>query len=89
MNEDLRIAIEYHIPTHMKPGLIAYIEKGQQPGDFLRSVLENDLFRSAMRADPINLQSLSNYAMVLLHMPVDSWGDKETVNAWIRGDKDV
>lgn len=72
------------LPSHMIDGLVAYIESGRRPGDFLLHVLANDFVGAAVRADFTNKQFFSNYALVLSgFMPVGSWGSMPVVESWM------
>ena len=74
----------FTIPEYMMPGLEAYIEIGQIPGDFLYSVLTNDLERSVARADNENLRNLPAYIGYLYNKaPMECWGSAAKVEKWI------
>ncbi len=71
------------IPQHCRAGLAAYIEHGRPVGDFLTSVLCNDLEGAVHRADRENRAALVNY-VVFLHnyAPRPCWGSPERVKSW-------
>lgn len=73
------------IPDYMAPGLIAYIERGAEPGGFLAAVLANDLKGAFDRADNANLKALGSFVGYLFNeAPALCWGDKTRVDAWIK-----
>lgn len=72
------------VPEHLRPGLRAYAEHGQETGDFLSAVLRNDLAGAVFHADPVSLKALPEIVhFVNWHMPGGSYGDPESVKAWI------
>lgn len=63
------------IPEHMKASIVRYVHFGCKPGDFLRSVLCNDLIHAAMYADDINKHLLYDYATAMFcFIPAASHG---------------
>lgn len=72
------------IPSYMHFGIAAYVVLGQEPGDFLRSVLENDLLLAVQRADYLNRQHLLDYAKLLCcDLPMLCYGSNQLVRSWI------
>jgi len=72
------------IPEHMMDGLTRYIETGCPTGDFLKAVLENNLWFAVNHADEENLKILPAYIGYLVNeAPSACWGSKEIVKAWI------
>jgi hypothetical protein len=72
------------IPEHTKEALMNYFNHCWEPGSFLMSVLTNDLYGAASRADHINRQELAKIAMwVINEAPYGSYGDHETVKDWL------
>jgi hypothetical protein len=58
-----------------------------EPGGFVYAMLCNNFVGAALRADSWNQEKLVEYASWLANrMPKAAWGDKETVDAWLRGD---
>lgn len=84
MMNEITEEVRKSIPPHMQGGLMAYIKKGCPPGDFLRAVLENNLYRAFTRADHINRDAMISYAAVLEKLPIIAWGSPESVDYWIR-----
>ena len=86
--ERLNTAIDdCEIPTHMREGLRNYVLHRRRSGDFLMSVLENNLSQAAMRADMTNRRDeiLVRFSW-LLHsggIPNDAWGSKVKVDKWL------
>jgi len=73
----------YNVPDHVRPALELWIREGRMPGDFLRSVLENDLRNAVMRADHVNAQHLKDIIDFLnMEAPSPCWGSRENVLAW-------
>lgn len=63
-----------------------YADHGIPTGDFLRAVLENNLFEAAGRADPENFAALGDICgYVYNEMPAGCWGNPQTVREWLRG----
>jgi hypothetical protein len=61
-----------------------------EPGSFVYAMLCNDFVGAATRADSWNREKLYDYASWLVNrMPPGAWGDKETVDAWLREDNDA
>jgi hypothetical protein len=76
--------IDYSIlPSHMREGAKRYIEEGIFPGSFLTHIFENDFVHAAATADPINQQSLYNYAEFLYtQAPSACWGSASRMQEW-------
>lgn len=82
--QDLAAKMNGLIPGHCQAGLLDYIMKGQETGDFLYAILTNDLRRSCERADEINKHAIFNYVQFLYsYAPARCWGDKMAVQDWI------
>lgn len=74
----------HDIPDHTREALMNYFNNCWEPGSFLMSVLTNDLYGAASRADHINREYLSNIVIWLINnAPYGSYGDRETVNNWL------
>lgn len=72
------------VPHHMRDGIKLYIEKGIEPGGFLRAVLENDLKNAVGRADDINRNHLvSIVAWFYNYAPAGCFGSVENYNSWV------
>lgn len=73
------------VPRHMHEGIVAYIESGRPVGDFLRSVLENDLRGACAHADDFNIRNIpATVAFLYNYAPSECWGDPAKVSAWVR-----
>ncbi len=69
-------------PDNLKHAIHGYVVDGIPTGSFLRSVLENDLVNSAMRADEDNVRLLGDIAgFVFESVPVTMRGSAGKVNA--------
>ncbi len=74
------------IPKHMQPGLRAYMEERRRPGEFLMSLLCNDLIGASIRADDINKFRLYDYSIFLInYCDSRSYGSRSNVDKWLRG----
>lgn len=77
-----------HILGPLIGGFDRYVERGIEPGSFLRAVLENDLVNAVSRADMFNVKKLDKICEYMkYYMPYDCWGSKEIVEKWIREKK--
>lgn len=80
---DLLLAIEFKVPPHMRPGLIAYLENGRVPGDFLLRLLQGRL-DAFLRADDINRERAVEWIEFLFHsMPAITFGTETVVAAFV------
>ena len=71
----------FNIPEHTQGALERYITHGIRPGDFLMSVLTNDLMGAVGRADHENSQCLRDIAAwVYMRAPRNCWGDRDTIH---------
>lgn len=78
--------IPYHVTVNVKESLERYVKHRLEPGGFLRSVLENDLMGAVGRADFMNIKTIPEIcSFVYNELPSDCWGDKETVDNWLKG----
>ena len=72
------------LPSHMVEGARGYLERGYEPGSFLRSVLENDLVGAFAHADLDNQGAMFAWAAWLYNeCPSPAWGSPGKVRAWI------
>lgn len=70
-------------PTWALAPLVAWVEHGRDPGDFLRAVLANDLIGAVTMADDLNLPLVAAIAVFCRgRLPHDAWGSSEKVQAW-------
>lgn len=68
-------------PPRVRASIDAYCELGMPVGDFVRSVLANDLFDAVTRADDVNLPALPHIvAYVVQRVPSALCGSHEKVN---------
>jgi len=75
--------IHYAIAPEIRAALLVWINEGHLPGDFLQSVLRNDLAGAVTRADPFNLATLREIVWFLqMEAPSPCWGSAENVQAW-------
>ena len=72
------------VPERMRPGIVRYVERGIEPGYFLRAIFQNDLIEAARRADDENAEILPSYALLMLRsLPAACWGSRADYDAWI------
>jgi len=72
-----------NIPERMREGVIRYIMDGVPPGGFLWSILENNFYEAAARADEQNRLYFKEYSLMLGMLPYKSWGCRKFVTDWI------
>ncbi len=74
-----------YIPPYMRPALFSFLTHGRRPGDFLFSLLSNDLRLAVSHADDTNGNLLCEYCRFLYNnAPTGSWGSLKKVEAWIK-----
>jgi len=74
----------YRLTEQSKESLYNYFVHGLEPGGFMTSVLCNDLYGAAGRADFVNIDLLGEYAKWLVnHAPYQSYGSPEIVKGWL------
>jgi hypothetical protein len=72
------------IPQHMLEDLNRYVTEHVLSGNFLYALLSNDLSQSFSHADSETIAAMYDYVQyVYNYMPIQCWGSKEKVNAWI------
>lgn len=72
------------IKPEIRESLERYINKGVEPGGFLRAVLSNDLKESFGRADFSNREHLFIIVGYLYNfVPSGCWGSPAKVSAWL------
>ncbi len=72
------------IPGHCRDSVRAYVETGQPVGEFLQSVIANDLSVSVCRADDVNIHRLADYVKFFWnYAPVACWGSRDKYQQWI------
>ena len=81
---ELNFSGEYEaIPERMRHALRAYVLEGRRPGDFLTSVICNDLRNAVGRADDENLSLLKTYVQWFYNVaPGPCWGSAEVMLKW-------
>ena len=78
------------LPSHTLKVLREYILKGIPTGDFLHSVLCNDLSLSVRRADKQNTAALVDIVAFLFdYCPAPCCGSEEKVDDWIAAHKQL
>lgn len=72
------------IPEYMHHSISEYVDRGTPPGDFLRSVLCNNLRDAVVYADDTNMWLLPVYtAFIHDNAPSECWGTKAKVYEWM------
>ena len=80
---------ELGIPRQIMDGLWQYASQRIRTGDFLRCVLEGDLFGAVGRAHPESLRHLKDIVnFVRWNLPACSFGSPYTVSQWLKEGKD-
>lgn len=80
---DLENIDYFLIPEHMRDGMRRYLESGTVPGNFLTSVLCNDLKGAVCSADRVNMTRLPDYVNFLYNnVPESCWGSVDKIHAW-------
>ncbi len=75
------------VPARTQEALQRYVQDGIEPGDFLKSVLTNNLHNAIAQADDENLQAIREIVMfVYNHLPSNCWGSDEIVHEYIYGE---
>lgn len=78
----------YAVNDYVQQALVNYFVRKLPPGSFLTAVLSNDLVDAAGRADHINTENLASIAKwVANRAPTGSWGSREHVASWLRGNR--
>jgi hypothetical protein len=73
-------------PAEIVESLKRYVEHKIAPGNFLTSVLRNDLVATFNTADEDNrLLLLPILAFIWWELPSDCWGSAEKVEKWLKG----
>ena len=73
------------LPPTTQETLAAYIDKRRPTGDFLRAVLENNLFVAMHRADMHNRFALFEICSYIYnYAPMTCWGSPEVVDKWLK-----
>lgn len=72
------------IPPHMMEALLRYRDQHIPVGDFLQSVICNDLSGAVATADDINIKIIPIYVRWFYNeAPSLSWGSKEAYDLWL------
>jgi len=75
---------DYYIPSRMMGGIERYISDGIPPGDFLTSIITNDLSGAVGAADDENLRNLPAYVAYFYNeVPSGCWGSREIFDNWM------
>jgi len=85
MDDDDLLKFSVHVPEHLREGLRLYIERGIPTGDFLKCVLENDLFGALSRADlnsRVGLHGLCSW--IYNYAPSACHGSPKKVKEWLK-----
>lgn len=71
------------LPAHLRKGVREYIERGHLPGDFLCSVISNDLMKAYGHGDQISKDSLGDILSFFWNeAPGRSHGSPEIMKTW-------
>lgn len=73
------------IPDYMRDGLVDYVKHHRKPGDFLSSVICNDLYGAVGMADSTNLPLIRLYVMWFKNVaPYNCYGSPEKMKEWLK-----
>lgn len=71
------------IPSITQYALTRYVTEGQDGGDFITAVLENNLQQAFAHADLDNVEAMDAIVKWIYNRaPGSCWGDREKVRAW-------
>ena len=74
----------WYIPARMMPGILRYVEHGEEPGSFLCAIIDNDLTNAVGRADDENIGNLPAFVDYFYnHADSRCWGSPQKRKAWI------
>jgi len=83
MSNDEYTFNSFYIPKRMMPEIKMYVEEGIIPGDFLQSVISNDLFGVLGKSDNENMCNLLAYVVYFFsETPSQCWGSREKMKEW-------
>ena len=87
--EDARKHLRYSlkkslVPEHIHEGIVSYSVDRVPPGHFLRSVFQNDLYKSLAYADSANRRAIGDIVgFIYAELPDECWGSEMTYYQWI------
>jgi hypothetical protein len=71
------------VPGHLLDALDRYAKEGAHTGDFLKAVLENNLFKAVAHGDPVSMSAFKKIVIYInCQLPSGCWGSPEQVKAW-------
>ena len=71
------------LPEHIRGGMKRYIEQGIIPGDFLQTVICNDLMNSFAKADDINREHMFHIVHFMYNQaPYQCYGSRTKMHKW-------
>lgn len=72
------------VPPHLLEGLREYAINHRPTGDFLRTVLQNDLHGAIARADVEGLRHIRAILEYVMNaLPAECWGNEAKVASWL------
>jgi len=75
----------YYIPERMMQGIIDYVRYGIQPGNFLTSIICNQLKQTFQYADDENFNNVPAYVDFFYNKaPYNCWGSEKIMKGWIK-----
>jgi len=76
---------EYHIPERMMGGIQRYINNHIRPGNFLCSIICNNLKNSIAYADEENMKNIPAFVDYFYNnAPHNCWGSEKKMEAWLK-----
>lgn len=71
------------VPNNIKSAITAWVFEARVPGSFVKAVLENDLNKAVIGADPTVLPHLKDIVLYMVNeVPALCWGSKEKMSSW-------
>lgn len=75
----------FEIPDYMAGQIVGYVERGEEPGDFIKAVIRNDLKGAVEHADSTNLVNIVAFVKYFYNRtPASCWGSQALLLGWIQ-----
>lgn len=72
------------IPAQIKFAIDYWALDARIPGDFVKSLLENNLHKAVIGADPESLANLKDIVLYVVNeIPAPCWGSPEKMEKWV------
>lgn len=71
------------IPVRIKLAIDTWVLTGAFPGNFTKSILENNLVKAINGADEESLAAIKDIVQYVVNdIPAPCWGSKDNMNSW-------